>query len=247
MKKILLLLVLLSLLLPNGYAQRSKNPRFLVGIDLLMNVRAVNLPLSVTGPQGDKLQVHPGSNVAAFFQKEYYGTTASPMTPDVGVIFQFPQSPMVFRVGCAWEGTAFTMEYPHVIRERWCKIVCLKPNVGVRIPLTDHTKKGKVPVALAGVFYSIPVKTWEGAFYHPKAENTGFAKGGFEGEIGMGITQWAISKSDLYLEISLLYRHYFYNMFNQQYQDKDGEKPFDGLTTRCGDIRLRLVMGGFLN
>ena len=48
-------------------------------------------------------------------------------------------------------------------------------------------------------------------------------------------------------EFSLVYKYRFYNLFNQQFQNEAGEKPFEGLTTRYGDIWLNFVVRGFLN
>lgn len=248
MKKILLLLALFFLLLPNAYSQKKQSNHTKIGIDLQADFRAVNLPLIVKGPEGDRFNVRTGSTMSVVFQKDDYpGYLGSFLSPNIGVLIMNPQSPLSLRVGCGLESLAFCMEYPHVIRQRWCFFNGVKPKVDVKYVLTRYAKENMLSFATLSAAYCIPVVSEEAAYFHENPENSGFAKNGLEGEMAIGLMHLPEKNSRWYAEFSLVYRYCFYNLFDPQFQNEAGEKPFEGLTTHYGDIRLRFVVGGFLN
>lgn len=262
MIKKIVLLVSLPLLMLNGYSQRIHTR---IGLDGVMEFRLANLPLKVIDPDGDKLNVRSGSAMSTVFHaKDYHGSIGSFFTPNVGVLFMHPQYPVAIRVGCGLENTAFTMEYANVTKERWCWLYSVKPSVDIKIALWDYFSHMATPIVIAGATYNIPFSAQEGPSGHEIVENEGFAKKGIEGELGIGLFLFpgftghhseSIGKvgfganspsKRFYSEISLVYKYYFYDLFDQQYQNASRECPFAGLITRYGDIRLRFVIGGFL-
>lgn len=262
MIKKIVLLVSLTLLMLNGYSQRIHTR---IGLDGVMDFRLANLPLKVIDPDGDKLNVRSGSAMSTVFHaKDYHGSIGSFFTPNAGVFIMHPQYPLAIRLGCGIENTTFTMEYANVAKERWCWLYSVKPSVDIKIALWDYFSHIATPLVIVGAVYNIPFSAQEGSIGHETAEKEGFAKKGIEGEVGFGLFFFpgfkghhsesigkvgfganSSSKRE-YGEFSLVYKYYFYNLFDKQYQNASGEFPFAGLTTRYGDIRLRFVIGGFL-
>ena len=219
-----------------------------------------NAPFRIYDPNGTKMdakRLHSGFNWwKAFMYGEdlIYGNTPQPA---IGFFMTMPMIPIAAKVSCAYERTAFKMTYPGESESLIHISNGIKPEVELYYVFENPTKFIK-PAVLFGGAYHIPLTFRKGE----SEENVAMLNRGLELAAGFsflfipGRAGYFVENNENYhleissgtkngyIEFGLVYRYTLYNYFNQDYT-QGMSMPYSGITTKYGEICLRLVVGGF--
>ncbi len=124
-------------------------------------------------------------------------------------------------------------------------ITGISPTLDLKIKLGKYNKKQIRPTVLIGCSYDIGIRyrqkvgtfdIFKQIWKYPKTVNediNNLNSKGLDMRIGIGIDR----KKDGYLNsFSIVYRHKLYNLFNTNYVDENGNKPYENYETTWGTI-----------
>ena len=256
MRRVLLLLAL-TLSLLNVYSQRPV-PR--VAMFGQFDAHLFNAPFRMYGPDGTQLEterMHAGFNWwKAILGKEelMYGNSS---LPSLGFLITMPMIPVGIKANCSFDRLAFKMAYPGESQSTVHIMNGVKPEIDLYYVMGDPTRFFR-PAIIAGGAYHCPLSFIKGHY----EEDVAMLNKGFEAVVGFSLMiipgfqgtyyeshdnytfSFQSSHKNLYAEVGLVYRYAFYNYFNQDYT-KGMAKPYEGFTSKYGEVCLRFTMGGF--
>lgn len=256
MKKTILLLAILSFALC-GFPQGIK--RFRVVWSATSSPIHISAPIKVTAGDGNSLEANR-LKFLKFGDNPCIGETHFGL--DAVCIFPMAKS-IGLDIMCNYHRFGVEMNHPNNDTRSRFITNSVVPEINLRIIFGDQLQNSITPVLYLGAAYNYHF-SFKGDLGVVNTD-VNAVNNGFEGVAGFGIQSWDLLTSafgiirdfaknnadydmsgfptNSYFSAALMYRYGFYDYFNQGYDCGSGNRPFDGISSRFGEVYFRFVIG----